>query len=170
MKILEKITLCFILICSVISLNGQEAKITDSDITNLIGKWEGSLTYLDYSSGNPFSMPCNASISPTKKKNQIKISYEYPNEPKANRKFKMKFSKDGTEINKEKLTSRTTDSDGNIVLATEKPGKDGNDNKDAIIRQSYTISDHIFIVRKEVKFDGTNEWIMRNEYKFTKPE
>lgn len=170
MKTLVKVTFCVILIFSFLSLHGQEAKIKATDINNLIGEWKGSLTYLDYSSNKPFSMPCNASISLAKKKNHIKVSYEYPNEPKANRKFKMKFSKDGTEINKEKIASRSTDDDGNIVLATEKSGTDGNDNKDATIRQSYIISDQIFIVRKEVKFVGTTDWIMRNEYSFSKSE
>ena len=147
---------------------GQDAKITETDINNLIGEWEGSLTYLDYSSNKPYSMPCNASISRTKKNNQLKVSYKYPQEPKANRKFKLKFSKDGTAVDKEKLTSRTTDADGNIVLVIEKTGKDGNENKQALIRQSYTISNQKFVVRKEVKFIGTTEWILRNEYNFTK--
>jgi len=170
MNLLVKITLCAFMTLSMINLQGQEAKITKTDINNLVGEWEGSLTYLDYSSNKPYSMPCNASISVIEKMNHIKVSYTYPNEPKANSKFKLKVSKDGTKIDKEKLTSRTTDEEGNIVLTIEKPGKDGNEQKTAMIRQSYIIGVEVFIVRKEVKFTGTTDWLVRNEYKFTKTE
>ena len=49
----------------------------------MIGKWTGSLTYLDYSSGKSFSMPANVEISESGTKNLI-FDYKYPNEPKAN--------------------------------------------------------------------------------------
>lgn len=168
MKILRTILLAAILAISISSLCAQEALVTKSDIAKLIGNWEGSLMYLDYSSNQPYTMPCNAIINSVKNKNQVKVSYEYPNEPKANRTFKLKISKDGTEIGKEKITNKTLDEEGNSVFEIVKSGKDGNDNKQALIRQTYVISDQVFIVRKEVKFDGTTEWVLRNEYKFTK--
>jgi DNA-binding transcriptional regulator WhiA len=47
---------------------------------------------------------------------------------------------------------------------TEIKGEDGNENKKAILRHTYQLISNTYSIKKEVKFDGTNKWIKRNEY------
>ncbi|MEO6819792.1 MAG: hypothetical protein ABI266_00785, partial [Ginsengibacter sp.] len=59
-------------------------KISMKDFGTLSGSWQGSLTYLDYSSGKPFTMPADITVRRIKKSNKFIFSNIYPNEPNAN--------------------------------------------------------------------------------------
>ncbi len=164
MKVQNLITL--IILFFNISLFSQN--IQNEDTNKLKGDWKGNLTYMDYSSNKPYSMPCNVSISVKKKGLKLILKFEYPNEPKANGKRKINISKDRSIISNEKIISREKLSDGTIEITTEYSGKDGNDNKSATIRNIYIIGDHTFIMKKKVKFEDSEDWLKRNEFNFTK--
>lgn len=110
-------------------------------------------------------MPANVTIEEGKSEFTLTLNTKYPNEPKANNKSKISISKDGKSINKEKVVSRSREG-SNILITTEYNGKDGNDNKKATIRHYYTFGTKNFIIRKEVRFDGEEEWILRNEFNY----
>ena len=129
--------------------------------------WKGTLTYLDYSSGKPFTMPVEISmhiVSPAK----IIIAYLYPNEPKANDNDTLLITKSGLEIDGARLVSKKIMEDGSVQLITDKNGFDGNDHKKAVLRHMYIVGTKSYQNRKEVKFEGTDKWIMRNEYLFSR--
>ncbi|MEO5942700.1 MAG: hypothetical protein ABIP30_15405 [Ferruginibacter sp.] len=44
----------------IINCNAQKTSVRDFD--KLVGSWEGSLTYLDYSSGKPYTMSADIEI------------------------------------------------------------------------------------------------------------
>ena len=139
--------------------------VSVKDFKPAFGKWKGTITYLDYTSGKPFTMPCNITITRDKAKaEQLFFAFEYPEEPKANGKDTLLISADGTTIDGEKVITKEN-KDGALQIITETGGVDGNDNKKATIRHVYTISKKIFIKRKEVKFEGESNFIMRNEFK-----
>ena len=46
--------------------NAQSFQI--KELSNSLGNWEGNLTYLDYSSGKPYTMSANIKISLTENK------------------------------------------------------------------------------------------------------
>ena len=52
------ITLFIALICNAQS----NLKTTVKDLEKLSGSWQGSLTYLDYSSGKPYTMPADIEV------------------------------------------------------------------------------------------------------------
>ena len=141
-------------------------KITQEDIRKIIGQWEGTLSYRDYTRDEEYSMPCNLNISEKKVNRILGMAYEYPNEPKANGSGKLKISKSRDYLNGNKIVSRHTNSIGETSIATERMGKDGNDGKKALIKNVYVVSDEIFKMRKEVKFIGSDEWLLRNEFSF----
>lgn len=154
----------FILFC--IYSNAQSFQI--KDLANSVGNWEGKLTYLDYSSGKPYTMSANIKISLTEDKTGYIMGYEYPKEPHAN-------SIDTTFIvnnlfGKDKIVEFNKAADGGFTLITEIEGEDGNDNKKAILRHTYTLKKNTYSVVKEVKFNGTDKWIKRNEYFLYKVE
>jgi hypothetical protein len=158
------VALFFILFC--IYSNAQSFQI--KDLATSVGNWEGKLTYLDYSSGKPYTMSANIKISLTEDKTGYIMGYEYPKEPHAN-------SIDTTFIvnnlfGKDKIVEFNKAADGGFTLITEIEGEDGNDNKKAILRHTYTLKKNTYSVVKDVKFNGTDKWIKRNEYFLNKVE
>ena len=129
-----------------------------------IGEWKGSLTYIDYQTNEPYTMPVNLRIENGKNKYQFKLFLEYPKEPSANSTDKIKISKDGTKINKTEVISNRNISEEEFEIITKYSGKDNNEI--AEIRVIYIIGKAELIIRKEVKFEKTGNWILRNEYNY----
>lgn len=111
-------------------------------------------------------MPANLNVKDFKSSNLIVCSLIYPKEPGANSLDTIFISKDGRLLNKEPVkTKRKLDKD-NLEIVTEINSIDGNDNKPAIIRHTYTLGSSTYSIKKEVQFAGQTQWILRNEYKF----
>lgn len=139
-----------------------------NELSSSVGNWKGNLTYLDYSSGKPYTMKVNIKISLTENKSGYIMSYEYPAEPHAN-------SVDTTFVNgklfgKDNIIKFTKASNGGFTLVTEIKGQDGNDHKKATLRHTYTLNTNSYSVVKHVKFEGTDKWIKRNEYLLNRAE
>jgi hypothetical protein len=154
----------FMLFC----LTAIAQSVQIKDLSPSVGSWEGKLTYLDYSSGNPYTMSANIKVSLTENKSGYIMAYEYPKEPQAN-------SKDTTFIRdnffgKDKIVAFEKASGGGYTLVTEVDGTDGNDNKKAVLRHVYRVTATNFSITKEVKFEGTELWIKRNEYLLNRAE
>ena len=143
-------------------------KVSVKDFKPAFGNWKGTLTYLDYSSGKPYSMPCNMILNPDKANpQQIVIAFEYPNEPKANGNDTLVISNDGKMIDKGVVVTKKKKG-GMLLVITEENGVDGNDSRKAVIRHIYEAGKKSFSIRKEVKFEGEEKWILRNEYKMAR--
>ena len=154
-----------ITLLSVESLQSQTTKtINTTDFRQSLGAWTGSLTYLDYSSGKPFTMPANVTLMTGT--DAIILSFVYPKEPKANGNDTLRIAKNGTEFGSASVTSRKVLADGSVEVITEKNGVDGNENRKAILRHTYILGKDKFSNRKDVKFVGEEKWILRNEYVF----
>jgi hypothetical protein len=154
----------FMLLC--LSLKAQSLQV--EDLFNSVGSWEGKLTYLDYSTGKPYTMSANIKISLTENKKGYIMGYEYPKEPQAN-------SKDTSFINdnlfgKDKIIEFKRVPEGGFILVTELEGEDGNDNKKAVLRHTYILKPNTYSIIKDVKFEGTDKWIKRNEYLLNRSE
>ena len=111
-------------------------------------------------------MLANVKISLTENKSGYIMGYEYPKEPQAN-------SKDTTyEVDqffgKDKIVDFKKESNGDFRLVTEIMGEDGNDNKKAILRHTYLLRSTTYSIIKDVKFEGSDSWIKRNEYLLTR--
>ncbi len=146
----------------------QKAQIPESAFNALVGSWEGNLTYLDYSSGQPYSMPANVVITKLNISNGYLFSNQYPDEPKANSQDTVLISSDGKQINTEEVVSFTKQKEGNWEIYTEYTAADGNDNKPARIQHQYTLSAGTFAIQKKVKFEGSDTWILRHTYSYHK--
>ena len=144
--------------------NSSENRITSNDLKAVKGEWTGSLTYIDYSSNEPYTMPADLTVEEGKNQFQFILNYRYPNEPKANSKGKFEITKDGTRINKKEVVSLERNEMDGLIVKTEHSGKDNN--KKATIRNIYIISTDKFVISKEVKFEDASEWLKRNEYSF----
>lgn len=163
-------SLAFLISCQIFaqqsSVELDKKVVGPEDLEIIIGKWEGKLTYIDYSSNKPYTMPANVSVVKAKNKNKLSLHFKYPNEPKANSKGQITISKKGDKINKEVVVSKRELSNGQVQITTEYNGQDNR--KKALIRNEYIIGSQQFVIRKIVKFENSNEWIMRNEYSFNR--
>ena len=146
----------------------SQSQIFPEDLKIVIGNWEGSITYLDYQTNEPFTMPANLKVEQGKNKYKLVLKNIYPNEPKANTKNKIKIAKNGLLLNKHTVTSREESENGQIEIKTEHKGKDNNEN--ALIRYTYVIGKNLFIIRKEVQFNEVNEWIKRSEFNYVRKQ
>ena len=146
--------------------SAQKNNFKADDLKSLSGCWEGNLTYLDYSSGKPYSMPAVIMVKPIAGTDDLSVSNIYPNEPKANSTDTLWLNSEQRTINKEAVQSRKIFDDGTLQVITEARGVDGNDNKKATFRYTYTIGKEIYTNKKEVRFNGTSTWITRHEYTF----
>lgn len=138
------------------------------DFQNVSGSWQGFLTYLDYSSGKPYTMPANVYLKQQDTSNKFLLFNTYPNETSANSVDTVVLSANGNYINHERVVSRRKLPNGEVELVTEESGKDGNDNKAATFKHTYTFGKTSFKKRKDVQFNGQTTWIMRHEYSYTK--
>ena len=143
---------------------GQHIQV--KDLAKSIGFWPGKLTYLDYSSGKPFSMAANVTLSLTQDQMGFIMLYEYPKEPHANAKDTTYVM--GNLFGKDRIVAFNKEQNGDFQLITEVEGEDGNENKKAVLRHTYLLKENHFSMVKDVKFVGTDRWIKRNEYVFKK--
>ena len=143
---------------------GQTAKVKTKDLQNLTGaQWTGALSYLDYGKNAKVSILSNLTVAqPKNDKSSWIFEYQYPDEPKANNKKTVVISKDGKTFDGESVIEKTSLADKTIKIVTEKSGTD-NDKK-ALFRYTYLLNKSSFSIKKEVKYEGTTDFFVRNEY------
>ena len=66
------------------------------------------------------------------------------------------------------IRTRKKNNEGIREVITEINGTDGNDNRKAVLRHIYKIGKKMFVSRKEVRFEGEEKFILRNEYKMNR--
>jgi len=142
--------------------------VSVKDFKPAFGKWKGTLTYIDYTSGKPYSMPCKITVIADQLSNRkVILNIEYPNEPQANGKDTVVISADGKMIGDDLVISNEKVKGVTKIIA-ERTGEDGNDHRKALLRHTFTFSRKSFSKRKEVRFEGEDKWILRNEYKMSR--
>ena len=165
-KLKTTLSIIFFVLSITLSSAQEKNETSVSDFKLLVGRWKGNLTYLDYSSGKPYTMSAELEIKRLNQTNKFIFSNIYPKELNANSVDTLTISSDGKYIDNELVKLRKKLENGDIEIITEKSGKDGNDNKAAIFRYTYTISKTAFKKRKDVQFKGDNKWINRHEYSY----
>ncbi len=156
--------LLLLVIAFAVTASAQTASISARDLRPIEGKqWTGTLTYLDYTSGKRTTIKSNIVVTHSGS-DALSWTFEmyYPLEPAANGKDDVKLSLDGRTFNGEAVIESTRLPGGILRVVTTAPGKD--DNRDATFRHTYLIGKKTFSIRKEVRFDGTDEFIERNIY------
>jgi hypothetical protein len=144
--------------------------ISMKELGNLSGCWSGSLTYLDYTSGKPFTLSADLSVKQIGNSEALLFATSYPSEPKANSLDTARITGSGQIFRNEKIASKRNISKDSLEFITEIEGKDGNDHKPAILRHIYLVGKRALTIRKEVKFIGESNWTVRNEYRFIRLE
>ena len=169
--LMKKLSTLFVLLLCM-GATGLQAQVADSMSRSyflaICGNWQGQLTYLDYTSNKPFTMPAFVTVSPTADSNSFVLYTRYSEEPKANAADTLSLKNNGRFINDERVISRTKTLSGHWEIITENAGVEGNENRQAIFRHIYTIGPNEFIRRKDVRFTDEAHWFTRYTYSFTR--
>lgn len=150
--------------CLMVSASAQTAKISPDDLKILEGtQWTGTLTYLDYGTNKQTSIKSNVTVSrPDAEKLTWTFDYQYPLEPKANRKDQVVLTPDGKTFDGETVIERIKQADGTLKIVTTKEGVDNG--KKSLYRFTYLAGKNSFYVKKEVRQESSTEFFVRNEY------
>lgn len=159
-------SICALLVLTLLTLPLFAQTLTPAQFSLASGNWKGTLTYLDYQSGKPYEMPANVQIERIGRSSAFKFSHSYPNEASANSIDTVSISNNGKVFDSEEVRSVETLKSGELQILTEILAKDGNDDKPALMRHTYLIGGKTFLIKKEVQFVGTKEWILRHTYSY----
>lgn len=139
---------------------GPVASLEDFQIVAGSG-WKGHLNYLDYSSEALSQIPVEVQFEEPSGRS-LSYAIRYPGETQYNSREAIKVSRDGRKLNGDFIVSRERNASGDLALVTIYRGKD--DNRAADIRMTYVIGSATFSVSKEVRFEGENDFFLRNQY------
>lgn len=139
-------------------------KLAHKDLDGLVGKWEGTLRYIDYGSGEPYTLPAHLKIEKGPEEGVYIFWTVYPDEPNANNADTVRISPDGKKLNNESLTLHRKLSKDALQFITDEKAVDGNDHRPATIRRTYSIWETKFTIRKDVRYEGQDQWTFRHEY------
>jgi hypothetical protein len=160
-SIIITLVACFIIVFA------QAQNLKSTDFKLIEGNWVGTLTYLDYTSNKPFTMPANTTyLQSSTNPNLFFRSIGYSTEPHANQKDTAMINANGKLLDDYTVTAITKPCDGCITIICEKQDVDGNDNKPAIIKKTISITTTTLTIKKEVLFNDAKEWLLRHTYSF----
>ena len=151
------------------SANGAAApRLSARDFEPLAGApWRGKLTYKDYGSGGAVSIESLLVVSKARPDGLAwTFEYRYPREPEADSSDELAISADGRLLNGESVVERSQPAGGALQIVTERSGTD--DERPALLRHTYAIAADRFSIRKEVRFEGTSEFLERYRYYWTR--
>lgn len=145
------------------------AKLVPADIDQLAGeRWKGTLTYLDYTSNKPTTIPSSLAVTRVPSQPSAwEFAFGYSDEPQADNRNTVVLSPDGRTFAGETVLERSTlppGGGGGMRIVTTEEGKD--DNKPATMRYVYLITPSEFSITKFVKFAGSSNEIERHTYRW----
>lgn len=158
LKIISTLALVLIItsVKAQVTISLEEFKVLNNT------SWEGTLTYLDYQSGE--LTPVSTTMQITIADEVIEQNIQYTWEPNKNVNAKTKIRKNGTHLGKQKVISKIISEDGTTKIITNYEGED--DNKKALLIYTYEFNKDIYKVTKEAQFEGSKERFMRNSYNY----
>ncbi|MFN0200021.1 MAG: hypothetical protein ACKVTZ_00790 [Bacteroidia bacterium] len=140
-----------------------QPKVTPSDLALLTGeKWQGTLTYLDYTSNTKETILADLTVAVDKKdKNIWYFKQEYPKEPHANSIDTLVIARDKHAIDGETVIEKKRVPSNGKKIITEKLGGDMK-----YYRYTYLISNQQFTLIKEEKGQNDDAFFERNRYEY----
>ena len=153
-------------LCFALQSNAQQKPaITNKDITGLQGNWEGKLVYTDYHDDKTsVTLPAKVGIKESADSLLLEYTYTEPNGKDVKDKANLRLMSNNTVL--------VYDGQENDVLGVHRrgdrliiiTGREGTDNnKEAQIRETFTIGPSVFIILKEVMYGGMTKYFTRNQ-------
>jgi hypothetical protein len=161
----KKIISTFILVIAFYSVFAQkDSVISPAALKNLIGCWQGTLNYSGTIIRKPYTTTAELVVKQIGASSSFEFLHIYTKDPGEKVADTITISKDGKKLNNETITSERCTSEGNLEIITEFAGFDHDNNKAAIIRQTYTIGKQSYTYKKQVQLEGQTDWLERQEF------
>lgn len=147
---------------------GDEARAIPADFQTLTGAiWTGTLTYRDYTTGNPTVIKSALKVEPVEGENSAwYFRMHYPDEPSHNSNGIVRLAPDGRKIDEETVMERERLSGGSVRIVTEMDGEDND--KPARLRYVYTFGSRECSIQKLTRGADDGGFRERNMYKWTR--
>ncbi len=144
--------------------NSQQTTPTIEDFAFLQGNWTGVLAYTDYQDDKTkVELKTTVSYRISDKTMFSQTTYIEPNGVPVYNKDKISLTKKGDKVNfKGELLTISEKSNGRMVL--EGAGEDNE--KKSVIRETIDYTKNELIITKEVRYDGSPQFLMRHRYSF----
>ena len=165
-----KLILTSLLFLSATFAFAQKKGATMRDLEGLPGNWTGTLTYTDYSDDKKqVSLLAKLEIVTINDSLRFKYSYTEPNGKVVKDNGDMRIYNEGKQL--------LYDGHEFDVMAVRRVGprltiigeRDGTDNdKEAIIRETFVIGSGVFNITKEVKYETAAKFFVRNQLQLRK--
>lgn len=152
--------------CLLLAAQSAPLTMTAADFQPLVGSWQGTLTYTDYSDDKrQVTLPTTIVITRAKRPG-VRLAYTYV-EPDGSREENItemlaaktpgRLAFDGEWLIVEKAVTPST-----LSLIVEGEGRDNN--RRALMRESIRVTADSLIHTKLVRYDGTANFFQRNRY------
>ncbi len=144
----------------------KNATVSAKAFQNLIGCWQGTLNYSGTIIRKPFTTPAELIVKQIGTSNQFVFLHIYAKDSNQKVADTLIISNDGKKINNATITSKQCTPEGNVEIITEFSGFDHDNNKAAVIKQTYTIGKQLYIYKKEVQLEGQTDWLDRQDFEY----
>ncbi|UOQ67835.1 hypothetical protein MUN86_08250 [Hymenobacter volaticus] len=163
------IALFVLVVGSVAQASEAPAKVAMQELRAITQEWNGSLTYLDYTTKKPVTLVTTLhGMQATPQELLLNFVYREPNGSQVKGADKVLLSVDGTCLTWDgvplQISSKTYLPNETLQLVLEGRGLD--DKKNCSIKRTMLLSAHQFSILKEVKYNSTTVFVMRNKYEF----
>lgn len=162
----------FLAIGLLLSSVSAQVKVKNKELKNLAGNWQGELEYLDYKNDESKTRLKLSSLNTIKDgKFSQEIVYVEPNGKTVKSGGSFALSPDGRQIVEEKIkwtiTKNSFDKQGKTrTIVYETKWKDNDRNAD--LRETMIIGKDEFSVTKEVRYENTADFFVRNTHRYTR--
>lgn len=170
MKKLLLSAIALLFIAGFVSNAAAQGKVKAKELKNLAGNWSGELEYLDYSDGKS-KVKLKLRAVNTVKDGRVsqEIFYVEPSGKEVKGGSVFSVSADGTQIVEEKMQWTITKNSYDKKTKTrtiiyETKWKDNDRNAD--LRETLIIGEKQFSVTKEVRYENTTEYFVRNSHRY----
>ncbi|MCB2379120.1 DoxX family membrane protein [Hymenobacter sp. BT635] len=147
----------------------QFPTVTMQELLPVARQWNGTLTYLDYSTKQPVSLPTSLGARQSAPRElTLQFVYTEPSGQQVTGADQLRLSADGATVEWDdvllQVISKTPLPDHTAELVLEGRGQD--DGKSCLIRKTLVLSATQFSVSKQVKYATSEEFVTRNTYSF----
>jgi hypothetical protein len=151
------------------SATGQkDTTISPATLKQLTGCWHGTLNYSGTIIRKPYTTTAELIVKQIGTSSKFEFLHIYTQNPNENIADTFTISADGKELNNENIISGRCTADGNLEIVTASQGFDHDNNKAAIIRQTYTIGKQHYSYKKEIQLEGQTDWLTRQDFTYVR--
>ena len=162
---------CFLLLMAITAgWAGAQKRVTLSaaELDNLIGCWQGTLTYSGTIIRKPYSTKADLIVKRIGQTKSFELVHVYSADANDHTYDTLNLSTNGRKFEGATIISKKTTPKGTLVIVTQGDGFDHDINQQVLIRKSYTICKRSYRYTMKIKGKGQGEWMDREAFSYAK--